>query len=925
MSQRELILLSPYRMPAQSSLSLGNEDVSCILNGYLALWHPAAIAGAAGPPKFASPYDYEQPSAAHVYAVPEQPALILPEDWDQRVRMAGAAAFRAMPERGTTLDHLKEALASAPSPEQPVPADLTPEQVAPFLGIGFGYLMVDTLFEAMEHENLLATADIWRSVQEAVAALGTSPDAVRQHLQAAADFLKSAREILYPVAIHIIDIGLLDEAHPANPFPAAFDREKAVNLVASVSLLEKMSREQPERFETLRSRFQSENVELCSGAYLDREDALLPVESQLWNLRKGTSVFRDLFHAEVRVHGRRRFAAHPQLPLWLNSVGIHRALVQAFDASVLPNWRSTITNWPSPEGKQVEAFTRSPHAVENPQTFFNLAHYLERTIRQDQTATIALLHSGKEPASYYHDWLELSRFGPILGQWSPLSRYFGEAMAGEYASAATADDFHSDYLEERTTAHSTQPVSGFAVHMQKRRRLDGINALAAFYRGLAGKTDQLQLDRRLAELEDKMESGGDVEAEFAEVQHRVGDALAQRLTSRATGNKPGFLVINPCSFNRRLALELDGASGVVPLEGPVKAWQVEGTKGYAVVEVPALGFAWLPKAGAPGTPPPGKIKLADKAGVRNEFFEAEVDPLTGGIRSFRDHRSRINRLGQQLVFNPGSTMRATEITVVSSGPTLGEIVSTGTLLGEQQQPIATFRQRLRVWLGRPILEMRVEIVPESPPLGYPWHSYYGVRFAGREERATLLRGVNGTGYVSNHTRPETPDYIELRHGRSNSVLFTGGLPFMQRHGSRMLDVILIPEGETTRTFDLALGMDREHPMQTALGMVTPPLVIPTAKGPPHVGAAGWLFHLDASNLLLTSLRPAGEGADAVLLRMLECGVHGGPAEFRCVRNPNRAMLLDARGGSLMEAGTSGDAVSFDVAACDLVSLRVDFS
>ena len=100
--------------------------------------------------------------------------------------------------------------------------------------------------------------------------------------------------------------------------------------------------------------------------------------------------------------------------------------------------------------------------------------------------------------------------------------------------------------------------------------------------------------------------------------------------------------------------------------------------------------------------------------------------------------------------------------VTSTGPALGEIVSSGTLLGDQQQVLATFRQRFRAWLGRPVLEMRIEIIPESPPTGYPWHSYYGCRFAWRDEHATLLRGVNGTGYVSNHTRPETPDYIELR-------------------------------------------------------------------------------------------------------------------------------------------------------------------
>src|SRR4051812_26385726 len=110
MSPRELILLSPYRLPAKNSLMLSNDDAGALLNAYAALWHPAAARGAAGPPRFASPYDHEQPTAGHVYAVPESPPLILPDDWDQRVLDAGAAAFRAGADRALTLDNLKQAL-----------------------------------------------------------------------------------------------------------------------------------------------------------------------------------------------------------------------------------------------------------------------------------------------------------------------------------------------------------------------------------------------------------------------------------------------------------------------------------------------------------------------------------------------------------------------------------------------------------------------------------------------------------------------------------------------------------------------------------------------------------------------------------------------------------------------------------------------
>jgi hypothetical protein len=1020
MNQTELVLLSPYQLPGQNPLVLGADDMASWLNAYSALWHPAALWEATNPPRVDSAYDHEEPKAGHVYAIPQTPPLVLPDDWDQKVRDAGAVAFRATPDRQQTFANLKEALralaapaaAAEPAPEDngkpSVRAQLLDwggEQVAPFLGIGLGYVLIATLCEAMEHENLLATAEFWVDVQRAIAALagvphenpppsseseepeteatdpydygigeefndtdgegeapeegnpedttadpeadGTEdletseeapppeepeemfgPQACRRHLQAAADRLQSAREVLYPVTLYVVDLALLDEQRLDAPLPAAVERESAVNVVASSALLEKMGREHPERLALLKEKVQSEQVELCGGCYVEREDALLQVESQLWNLTKGLAVAQELLGAEVRVYARKRFAAHPQLPLLLNTVGIQRAVMVPFDEGVLPTYQVTVVNWPSPDGKQLETFTRTPYPADNPQTFFHLAHYLHQTIRQDHSATLALLHTGAPAIPWYEDWLELSRFGPVLGQWTTLSSYFTDVLAGEHASALSADEFQSDYLSERTAAKQDLPVSGFANQVRGRRRLDTVWSLAALMRGLAGRNDPLRLNRRLAELEDRFELAGTVE-ELAEVEKQVTEALAGRLLARAQANESGYLVLNPCSFTRRVALELDGATIPLPTTGPVKACQIAGDKLQLVVEVPPLGFAWFPRAGPVGTPAPAlRMRLADGRCVRNEFFEAEIDAETGGLRAFRDHRARNNRIGQRLVFNPGSTMKANSVTTTSVGPALGEIVTEGELLGEQGQVLAKFRQRFRAWLGRPVLDIRVEIFPEQPPAGYPWHAYYGARFAWRDERAMLLRGVHGSGYITTQTRPQSPDYLELRLSRQSTVIFPGGLPFHQRHENRMLDVILLPEGEKCRAFDLGLALDREHPMQTALGMVTPVPLVPTAKGPPHVGAAGWLFHLDTTNLLLTGLRPVARGekgfADAVLVRLLECGAYGGQAELRCPRNPRRADLVDARGENGVDATVQGDAVSFEVLPSDLVNLQVEW-
>src|SRR5437870_6907629 len=110
MSQRELVLLSPYTVPAENPLLLGSEDVAAFMNGYSALWYPAVLQAAGAPPRIASPYDHEQPSQGAIYAVPETPPLVLPDDWDERVRSAGAIAFRSTSDRATTLVNLRAAL-----------------------------------------------------------------------------------------------------------------------------------------------------------------------------------------------------------------------------------------------------------------------------------------------------------------------------------------------------------------------------------------------------------------------------------------------------------------------------------------------------------------------------------------------------------------------------------------------------------------------------------------------------------------------------------------------------------------------------------------------------------------------------------------------------------------------------------------------
>ena len=141
----------------------------------------------------------------------------------------------------------------------------------------------------------------------------------------------------------------------------------------------------------------------------------------------------------------------------------------------------------------------------------------------------------------------------------------------------------------------------------------------------------------------------------------------------------------------------------------------------------------------------------------------------------------------------------------------------------------------------------------------------------------------------------------------------------------MLDVILIPEGEQTKVFDLGLALDRDYPMQAAVGMISPLAIVPTTKGPPHIGPSGWLFHVDSPNLLLINMRPADDGGRSFIATFLETsGAHGGMAEMRCVRDPNGATLIDGDDQPTTGLTVTGDSVRLEFAAGELLRVRVDF-
>jgi alpha-mannosidase len=353
--------------------------------------------------------------------------------------------------------------------------------------------------------------------------------------------------------------------------------------------------------------------------------------------------------------------------------------------------------------------------------------------------------------------------------------------------------------------------------------------------------------------------------------------------------------------------------------------------------------------------------------IRNEFIEVYVNEATGGIGRIKQYGRKPNRLSQQLAFRfsrertprpaqPGtqaptqertfySEMKCSSISITASGPGLAEIVSSGELLDpEDGSLIAEFEQKIRLWRGRPVIELEIELRPTQLPDGDPWSNYFASRFAWNDTSATLTRGVLGGAHGIQWERFESPHFFEIATDSVRTTLLFNGLPFHRKTGPRMLDSILIVAGETARKFRFDIAIDRDYPMQSALNAFVRPIVLETPAGPPAAGRSGWLFHLDAKNVQILQILPLREpepGEDETAspeaenegsldrgygfrLRLQETEGRHRPTKLLCFRSPTYACQRDFRGRRVSTLRIVDDTVYLEPTAHEILDIELRF-
>jgi alpha-mannosidase len=908
-----------------------------------ALWHPALLAQAAALPRIEN-VDYPSPPGPNeVRVLAAGSAERLPSGYRTQAADAGTILIEAGSDRAAMV---REVLDRMGLPAEADDDGMQHAAALDYHALGTARWWIRDLTIAMGHADMLDAESLAREVLSgAVAWQSGDTPAATNRLRAAFELLTQARERFYPVDAYLIDLCLVDPNMPGGALQGALEARAPVTFVGPGRAIENQAINDPDRIAALRQAISEGWADVAGGAYDEAEEGLLPLESILWQFRRGGEAYRrQLDDRNVETLARRRFGLYPHLPQIAKRFGFRFGVHLGFDAGRFPIRPESKRLWESPDGSSLEALMRPPLGADRAVQGLHLPWRLAQSMKDDHVATVGLVHWPSPVAAWYLDLRRVAAYSPVLARWVTLNDYFHLTDRPFESFRPQPDDYVTPYLAQAIARRDSLPISRRAVHARLRGRFASLGFLRALAQALAAAAGAPSAASDAPELsfgmlEEAIETGRLAEADSALGRHEplAATGLVQAVVGTGGTGPPGYFVFNSLSFPRRAAVLLPGAAADLRATGPLRAAQFTEEGVWAVVDLPAFGYAWVSRDTDHSAPPtaPGAVSARDRV-LRNESLEIEIDKETGGIRGLHAPGEPTARLGQQLAIAdaPGSKMHADSFEVEYGGPALVQAVARGTIAqAHDQRPLASFRQRYRLWTGRPILELEI-VLDDLDPRWLetragdgvdPWSRFLSCRWAWPDPNSMLRRTCLLAPELTEAERPETPDAIDISTRRQRTALLVGGLAHHTMHGTRMLDTLLIAGRETARVFNLGVALDLEYPFHAALDLVTPAVVVPTDTGPPRSGPSGWFLQLDNRAVAITRVEYIDSSGDGrgwgLAVHLVETAGRPARCHLRFFRDPLWARQTDFNHELIVELPLDGDAVQVDLTPHEIA--RVD--
>lgn len=896
--------------------------------GWTALWHPALLANCGRKPSW---YRADNPPSecdGRLFVVPRASEERLTPGWVERARDAGATVIVGKLTRPAIVE---EALAQLDPGETRVDA----ETAADFHALGFAFLMVELLTRQMRYMSNLDQIHFEnQSVAAARAALSGDAETLNKHLTRCFDVLQEARERFYPVDSYLIDLTLVAETTLKESLRRELERGELTNYLICGETLEKLVQVAPENAERLREAMSRGKASIVGGEWREAELPLWPVNDLLDNFARGGEAYVRYLGRRPAVFGRRRAGLSPLLPQLLSRHGFRGALHVTLDDGLFPKSEQSRIRWEGVDRSVIDCLARAPVDVSRPETFLGLCRTMGESMDRDHVATMLFAHWPAQTCVWYEDLRRAARRCDCLGKFITLEDYFTQTSGSGRLVRFEPEKYRVPYLHESIARQDAHPVSAFIDHFEHDAAKYPLETLCAINRAVGCAATTPKEGNSLAAADN---------TRLGNQARREATNLVEYLARGGSDSRQGVFIFNPLSAVRSGVVAWPLAWGMAVTE-PATPQQHDGAQNLAYVTVPAMGYVWLPLAPAPAatqkTAPPSMVEGHT---LRNEYLEAVIGDDTGALKALRDFRVRGTLLSQQLARRwPGerpstgdpwrdpdetavySVMAADEIEVLSHGPVSARVRTRGRLMHPEGRVAARFELTYRLDRGSRVLVIDATLEPVDLPAGNPWECYFANRFAWGDAAADVLRSAAGGCFPTEAKQVEAAQFVEVQGVKRKLTIFTGGAPYQRRTAMRMLDSILIPQGELRRQFMQAVGVEVPYPYHEAWAQGTGLVVADTPTRCPATGATSWLAHVDAKNLMAMRWSTVEEDGQVIGLRvrLLETAGRAGNATLRCFRNLVSARQSNYLGETLTELSPAGDAATIDFSGHEWLELEL---
>ena len=585
MSYQQLLTLWPGEELEKLPSSLTGQDATSLLACWSALWHPRLLQATGQLPKWrttttpASDADH----AVVTIPVPSEPHVEV--NWRAQAEQNGALILGA---RSARSDVVREALQHLDDDYAGWHDDIAND----FLALGYCFLQVELLTQKLQYSSTLDRGYFQKqAVAAARAALAGEPSAAHDHLVHCFDALAQARDHYYPVETYVLDLMLVAPATLGAAFVDELNSDSPKSVLISARTVEQMSAEFPTALQALRESLDAGRTILVGGEYEELPLPLCSLESILENCQHGLEIYQQLLGHRPVVFGRRHYGLTPVLPQILDKLGFTGALHATLDDGQFPQPDEAKVFWEGIDGSTIEAFGRVPIDASQSETFLYFADRLGDTMNLDHLATVCLAHWPGQAAIWCDDLQRIARYVPVLGKFVTLAEYLQATDYAAHGGRFEVDEYRPPYLRQSVTGHSTAPISQWvdrnrrAAERSAERMAQSLRRILKSDSGDVAIPPPLHEEPTNPERSDHGSNDGGTRSPFV--------SLCAALPRDTAHTTDGMFLWNPCGFSRRVCVET--ADQPAPTaQPPVYCTGGDVKRAQTIVDLPSVGFAWLP-------------------------------------------------------------------------------------------------------------------------------------------------------------------------------------------------------------------------------------------------------------------------------------------------------------------------------------------